>query len=119
MKKWTISILISSSILFVGCSSTPTYKNGKKFTFEEKELDTTLVYFCQDKPNLAPMALRAEKAHEYFREKNNANTQMLIDSIGKEKTKGSAMQTFQKRAKVLALALHKKFSCTLIDAIVH
>lgn len=115
MKKLIFGLSALSLLLLTSCSS-PEYKNGKKFTFDDKEIESKLVYFCQDKPNLAPIALRAEKAHAYFTEQNNANAEMLIKTIGEEDST-EAMAKFQKRAEDLALEIHKKFSCTLIDSI--
>jgi hypothetical protein len=117
MKRWMTSTLLATSIFFSACTSTTEYKNGKKFTFDDTEINTKLVYFCQNKPNFAPMLIRAEKAHIYFKKQNNKNVQILIDSVGDEKTKESAMLDFKKRASKLALKLHKKFSCTLVDSI--
>ena len=116
MKKWITYTLLATVLLLSACSS-PEYKNGKKFTFDDKTIKSKLVYFCQNKSTLAPMSLRAEKAHIYFTQKNNANVQILIDAIGNENTKESIMLDFQKRTKKLALKLHKKFSCTLVDSL--
>jgi hypothetical protein len=117
MQRWMTSTLLATSILLSACTSTTGYKNGEKFTFDDTQINTKLVYFCQNKPNLAPMSLRAEKAHSYFTKQNNKNVQILIDSVGDEETKESAMLDFKERVTALALKLHKKFSCTLVDSI--
>ena len=117
MKRWMTSTLLATSVFLSACTSTTGYKNGKKFTFDDTEIKTKLVYFCQNKPNLAPMSIRAEKAHTYFTKQNNKNVQILIDSVGDDAQKESAMLDFKTRTSDLALRLHKKFSCTLVDSI--
>ena len=109
--------LLTTAVIITACTSSAGYKNGKKFTFDDTETQSKLVYFCQNKPNLAPMSLRAQKAHVYFTQKNDENVQILVDSVGDETQKETAMTDFRKRAARLALKLHKKFSCTLVDSI--
>jgi len=109
--------LLAMTVLITACTSSTGYKNGKKFTFDDKEIRSKLIYFCQNKPNLAPMSLRAQKANAYFRRINNTNVQMLVDGVGDEMTKETIMLDFRRRTKSLALKLHKKFSCTLVNSI--
>ena len=117
MRKWILPSLLTTAVFMTACTSSTGYKNGKKFTFNNKETQSKLVYFCQNRPNLAPMSLRAQKAHAYFTQKNDENVQILVGSVGDETQKETAMIGFRKRAARLALKLHKKFSCTLVDSI--
>ena len=117
MRKWMIPSLLAMTMFITACTSSTQYKNGKKFIFNNKEIKSKLVYFCQNKPNLAPMALRAQKANAYFNKINTTNVQMLVDGIGDETTKETIMLDFRRRTKSLALKLHQKFSCTLVDSI--
>ena len=116
MKKQIAFTLLTATLLFTACTS-PEYKNGKKFTFDDKELESKLIYFCQNKPNLEPMNIRAKKTHAYFIKANRANADALVQDMMNDKPQSVSMTSFQQRTEALALNLHKKFSCTLIDTI--
>jgi len=111
------TLLITSTILFSACSSTPPYTNGKNFTFDDKELEMKLVYSCQDKPELESVNIRAKNANEYFKKVNTQNTDMLIQETSNGTDRGIIASNMQKRTENLAANLDKKFSCTLIDTI--
>jgi len=111
------TLLITSIILFSACSSTPSYTNGKNFTFDDKELEMKLVYSCQDKPELEAVNIRAKKANEYFKKVNTENTEMLIKETSNGTARDIIASNMQKRTENLAADLDKKFSCTLIDTI--
>ena len=117
MKKLTTLALLTLAILFTACTSSPDYKNGKKFTFDDKEMESKLVYFCQDKPNLDAMNIRAKNAHDYFTKENRANADKLVQDMIDKTPQDISMVNFQKRTEALALNIHKKFSCTLVDTI--
>ena len=95
---------------------TPHYKNAKKFTFIDTQMHTKLTYFCQNREDLYPMAIRAPRAHQYFVAHNNQNAELLLNDIKHHKAEHLAMKDFNTRAKVLALTLHRKFACTLIQS---
>ena len=110
-------VLLSSTIFFTACTSSPDYGNGQKFTFDDKELEMKTIYFCQDKPNLEAINIRAKKANAYFTKANKANAEMLIQDMMEKKPRDTSAVNFQKRSENLALDLYKKFSCTLVDTI--
>ena len=116
MNKWLIGNIFLWSLLTTSCT-TVEYKGAKKFTFLDKELHTKIVYFCQDKKTLYPMEIRASKAHQYFTTQNNHNADLLMRDIEKNRNQKEAMHAFNNRAKKLALSLHRKFACTLVDTI--
>lgn len=111
MKQFILGALV---LLVTGCSS-PTYKNGQKFTFDAKEMESRLTYFCRDKPGLEPAKIRAQKAHAYFVKQNDINTELLLNDMMKKVPSDKAMEKFMSRTENIATSLHKKFSCLLID----
>jgi len=117
MRKWMIPSLLAMTMFITACTSSTQYKNGKKFIFNDKEIKTKLIFFCQNRPSLAPIYIRAEKANAYFKKTNNNNIKILIDAIGDENKKETIMSDFKRRTKNLAIKLHKKFSCILVDSI--
>ena len=65
MKKWICISMLCTSFMWTGCT-TLIQGSGKKFTFDDKEMESKLIYYCQDKPELEAMKIRADKAHAYF-----------------------------------------------------
>jgi hypothetical protein len=105
------------AIIFTACTTSPDIGKGKRFTFNDERVGSKLIYLCQDKPELGTVEVRAKKAHEYFTNKSNENTEKFLNDMMKHKLKKPSMVEFQKKSEELAVELNKKFSCVLVDSI--
>jgi len=66
--------------MWTGCT-TLMQGSGEKFTFDDKEMESKLIYYCQDKPELEAIKIRADKAHAYFTVQNQKNAKTLMEEM--------------------------------------
>jgi len=109
-------ILILFTVMMNACIS-PAYPDGKQFTFDNKEMESKLIYSCEDNPNLEAVGIRAKKANDYFVKEDNAMIEKLMVDIKNKVDRDVAMSKLNQGVNSLASTLKEKFSCVLIETI--
>ncbi|MBU3016044.1 hypothetical protein KO488_14905 [Poseidonibacter lekithochrous] len=115
-------VLLSLSIIVLFTSCTSIVKmglgEGKEFTFDNKELESKMTFYCTDEKEGENIKLRARNAYDYFNNENDKNIDTLTEKmLKKEISSLEFAYEINKLSEKLVSDVNNKFNCTLIDVI--
>lgn len=115
-------VLLSLSIIVLFTSCTSIVKmglgEGKEFTFDNKELESKMTFYCTDEKEAENIKLRARNAYDYFNNENDKNIDTLTEKmLKKEISSLEFAYEINKLSEKLVSDVNNKFNCTLIDVI--
>lgn len=117
MNKLFIILII---VFFTSCSSIVKLGlgEGKEFTFDNKELESKMIFYCTNEKKGENIRLRAKEANDYFNKENNKNMDIITDKLfKKEITALEFAFELNDVSENLAMDIQNKFNCSLIDVI--